>query len=126
MRDLLLVGVGGFVGAIARHAMGSSVLALSGQTRFPVGTLAVNVVGCALIGVFAAFVEAIPALNGPARLLLVTGVLGGFTTFSAFGLETMLMLRRGDTMLAAGYVAASVVLGLLAVWIGMKAITLAR
>ncbi len=64
-----------------------------------------------MIGVFAAFAEHLPALNGPARLLLVTGVLGGFTTFSAFGLETMLMLRRGDTALAGGYVAASLVLG---------------
>ena len=124
MRDLLLVGAGGFVGAIARHAMGGWLMALATQPRFPFGTLAVNVLGCALIGVFAAFAEAIPSLNGPARLLLVTGVLGGFTTFSAFGLETLLMLRRGDTALAAAYVAASLVLGLVAVWIGMKAVAL--
>ena len=126
MRDLLLVGAGGFVGAIARHAMGGWLMALATQPRFPYGTLAVNVLGCALIGVFAAFAEAIPPLNGPARLLLVTGLLGGFTTFSAFGLETLMMLRRGDTALAAGYVAASVVLGLAAVWIGMKAVALPR
>jgi len=124
VRDLLLVGAGGFVGAIARHAMGGWLMALATQPRFPFGTLAVNVLGCALIGVFAAFAEAIPSLNGPARLLLVTGVLGGFTTFSAFGLETLLMLRRGDTALAAAYVAASLVLGLVAVWIGMKAVAL--
>ncbi len=126
MRDLLLVGAGGFVGAIARHAMGGWLMGLATQPRFPFGTLAVNVLGCALIGVFAAFAEAIPSLNGPARLLLVTGLLGGFTTFSAFGLETVLMLRRGDTALAAAYVVASLVLGLIAVWIGMKAIALPR
>ena len=102
------------------------LMGLATQPRFPFGTLAVNVLGCALIGVFAAFAEAIPSLNGPARLLLVTGLLGGFTTFSAFGLETVLMLRRGDTALAAAYVVASLVLGLIAVWIGMKAIALPR
>ena len=126
MRDVLLVGVGGFVGAAARHLLGPWLMLASGQARFPVGTLAINVLGCALIGVFAAFAEHLPALNGPARLLLVTGVLGGFTTFSAFGLETMLMLRRGDMALASVYVAASLVLGLAAVWLGMKAVALGR
>ena len=126
LRDLLLVGTGGAAGAIARHAMAGALMAASGQDRFPVGTLAVNVLGCALIGVFAALAEALPGLNGPARLLLVTGVLGGYTTFSAFGLETMLLLRRGDAMLAAAYVAASVLLGLAAVWLGMKAVAMAR
>ena len=101
-------------------------MAASGQDRFPVGTLAVNVLGCALIGVFAALAEALPGLNGPARLLLVTGVLGGYTTFSAFGLETLLLLRRGDATLAAAYVAASVLLGLAGVWLGMKAVAIAR
>lgn len=126
LRDLALVGLGGGVGAIARHAVGGALFAASAHARFPVGTLVVNVAGCALIGVFAALIEHLPALNAEARLLLVTGVLGGFTTFSAFGLETMLMLRRGDAALAAGYVAASVVLGLAAVWVGMRAVTLAR
>ena len=126
MRDLLLVGLGGAIGAMARHVAGLALLATSNAWRFPVGTLAVNVSGCLLIGLFAAFAEQMPALNGPARLLLVTGVLGGYTTFSAFGLETMLMLRRGDSMLATGYVVASIVLGLAAVWIGMKAVVLVR
>ena len=126
MRDVLIVGLGGFFGAAARHVLGTWLMVASGQDRFPVGTLAVNVLGCALIGVFAALAEHLPALNGPARLLLVTGVLGGFTTFSAFGLETMLMLRRGDAALATGYVAARLVLGLAAVWLGMKAIAIAR
>lgn len=126
LRDVLLVGAGGAVGAMARHAMSGALLAASTQARFPVGTLAVNVLGCALIGVFAAMAEALPGLNGPARLLLVTGVLGGFTTFSAFGLETMLMLRRGDAAFATMYVIASVMLGLAAVWLGMKAVTLVR
>ena len=126
LRDVVLVGAGGAIGAVARYAMAGTILAASGQDRFPLGTLAVNVLGCALIGVFAAVAEALPGLNGAARLLLVTGVLGGYTTFSAFGLETVLLLRRGDAVLAAGYVAASVLLGLAAVWLGMKAVTLVR
>jgi CrcB protein len=126
MRDILLVGAGGFVGAAARHVLGAWLMLASGQDRFPVGTLAINVLGCALIGVFAALAEHLPGLNGPARLLLVTGVLGGFTTFSAFGLESLLMLRRGDAGLALAYVVASVVLGLAAVWLGMKAVAIAR
>lgn len=126
MRELLWVGLGGAIGAMARHAAGAAMLATATAWRFPVGTLAVNVTGCLLIGVFAAFAETLPGLNGAARLFLVTGVLGGYTTFSAFGLETMLMLRRGDAMLATGYVAASIVLGLAAVWLGMKAVVLAR
>ena len=126
LRELLIVGAGGAAGAVARPAMAGALMAASGHPRFPVGTLAVNLLGCALIGVFAAFAEALPGLNGPARLLLVTGVLGGYTTFSAFGLETMLLLRRGDAALAAGYVAASVLLGLAAVWLGMKAVALVR
>lgn len=126
LREALLVGAGGAVGAIARHAMGGALLAASGQDRFPVGTLAVNVLGCALIGAFAAAAEAMPALNGSARLLLVTGVLGGYTTFSAFGLDAVSMLRRGDAALAALYVAASVLLGLVAVWLGMRCVALLR
>lgn len=126
MRDLLLVGLGGAFGAMARHAVGAAFLATSTSWRFPVGTLLVNVSGCLLIGLFAAFAEQMPGLNGPARLLLVTGVLGGYTTFSAFGLETVLMLRRGDAMLATGYVAASIVFGLAAVWLGMKAVVAVR
>ena len=126
MREFLLVGLGGALGAMSRHAVGAALLAPSNAWRFPVGTLLVNVSGCLLIGVFSAIAGQLPVLNGPARLFLVTGVLGGYTTFSAFGLETVLMLRRGDGMLAAGYVAASIVFGLAAVWIGMKAVVLAR
>ncbi|GAB6197604.1 fluoride efflux transporter CrcB [Lysobacter xanthus] len=126
MREVLLVGAGGCLGAIARHLLGGVLAAAPGAHRFPLGTLVVNVLGCALIGVFAALAERMPGLEGPARLFLVTGLLGGFTTFSAFGLETTLLLRRGDAVLAGSYVAASVALGLAAVWLGMRLATVAR
>lgn len=85
-------------------------------TAFPYGTLAVNVVGCFLIGMLAARTN---ALSNDARLLLMTGVLGGFTTFSAFGLETVNLLRKGAWVMASGYVAASVIGGMLAVMLGL-------
>ncbi len=117
--QLLLVGCGGFVGAAARHAVGIWLMAAAPH-RFPWPTFAVNVSGCLLVGVLAALVER-QSLGGEARLLLVVGALGGYTTFSAFGLETLLMVRRGDALLAAAYVIGSVVLGLLAVWLGFRA-----
>lgn len=92
--------------------------------RFPTATFAVNVLGCALIGVIAGLVTrqagSPPWLGPNAKAFLMTGVLGGFTTFSAFGLETFHLLRRGDLLTAGGYVGATVVLGLVAVWLGFR------
>ncbi len=106
---LLLVAAGGAAGSVARYLV--SLLALSQLgAGFPWGTLAVNVAGSALIGLAAG-----AGLQGEARLLLVTGFLGGFTTFSAFSLETAALAERAPP-LAALYVLASVGLGALAFW----------
>ena len=105
--SLLLVAVGGALGSVARHVVSVLGVAWMGA-GFPWGTLAVNVVGSAAIGVFGAL-----GVSGDARLLLVTGVLGGFTTFSAFSLETGLLWERSPA-LAVVYVGASVGLGLAA------------
>lgn len=120
MRALLLVGLGGFLGSIARYRLGGIVTQWTLQHRFPFGTFAVNVLGCLVIGVLAGLAERHHAFNLEARLFLFTGLLGGFTTFSAFGLETVELLRRGDLATAALYVGASVVVGLAAVWIGLR------
>jgi CrcB protein len=112
----LCLFVGGGLGAMARFAVGSWALTRAGE-GFPWGTLAVNWLGCLAIGVAAALFAAWP--HGPAvRLFLVTGVLGGFTTFSAFGLETFELLADGEGGRAFLYVAGSVVGGLLAVALG--------
>ena len=100
MTALLLVGLGGAAGSILRHLVSLSAAAALG-TGFPWGTLAVNAAGSAAIGALAAL-----NLQDPARLLLVTGLLGGFTTFSAFSLETAHLWQRAP-WLAALYVAAS-------------------
>lgn len=123
MRDLLLVGGGGFLGSVARFLIGSAVASRQpqGELRpFPFGTLSVNLIGCFVIGVLAAIATRGDGWNDPARRFLFTGVLGGFTTFSAFGLETFTLLREGRVSLAAANVVLQTGVGLLAVWLGYR------
>ena len=117
---LLYVGLGGALGAMSRHLLGGWVLHHTAQGRFPAGTFVVNVLGCLVIGALAGLAERHAMFSPSMRVFLFTGVLGGFTTFSAFGLETLYLLRRGETGVAAAYVAGSVLLGLAAVWIGFR------
>ncbi len=124
MTNILLVGIGGFIGSVARYKLGGWLLHLTVQEKFPYSTFAVNVVGCLIVGVLAGLAERYELFGPGARLFLFTGLLGGFTTFSAFGLETMFLLRRGEPWVAALYVVASVLLGLVAVWIGIKGVYL--
>ena len=120
MQHILIVGLGGFIGSIARYKLGELIFHMTAQGRFPFGTLAVNVLGCLVVGVLAGFAERHNLFGQELRLFLFTGLLGGFTTFSAFGLETVHLIRRGDLGIAALYVGASVVLGIAAVWLGFK------
>ena len=116
MREILLVGCGGFIGSVVRFLVGLRVTAAAPEARFPWGTFAVNLAGCFLIGLLAG------RLDEHLRPLVITGFLGGFTTFSAFGLETLLLLRSGEWMLALGYALASVVLGVLFAALGMAVV----
>jgi fluoride exporter len=124
MKQLLWVGIGGFLGSIARFKLGGFVLHRSEAWNFPVSTFAVNLLGCFAIGLLAALVEHHDLFSPPARLFLFTGVLGGFTTFSAFAYEGMFLLRRGLPSVAVLYAMLSVLGGLAAVWAGMKLIDL--
>ena len=124
MKGILLVGLGGFLGSIMRYSLGGWMLHMTAQERFPFSTYVVNVLGCLAVGMLAGFAEKHHLLGPEARLLLITGLLGGFTTFSAFGLETVYLLRRGEAWVAAGYVCASVLAGIAAVWLGLKAVSL--
>lgn len=119
MNATLLVGIGGFLGAVARYKLGTAVMHATGIVRFPIGTFIVNVFGCLAIGLLAGVVARHHVLGVEARLFLFTGVLGGFTTFSAFGLETVELLRRGELAIASLYAGGSVVAGLFAVWLGL-------
>mgnify|MGYP006188766007 CR=1 FL=1 len=120
MNHLLLVGLGGALGAVARWKLGGWLLHLTAQQKFPWSTFAVNAAGCLAIGVLAGMAARHDMFGPGARLFLFTGLLGGFTTFSAFGLETLFLLRRGEPWTAAAYVLASIAVGLLAVWLGMR------
>ena len=118
MRGLLLVAAGGAVGAVARYKLSGFILHHSTDWRFPAGTFAVNVLGCLVAGVLAGLVERHDMFSQETRLLLFTGVLGGFTTFSAFGIETMFLLRRDETLVACANIVLSVLAGLGALWLG--------
>lgn len=114
MKSLLLVAGGGAVGSVLRYLASIWVSQLAQGSRFPWGTLCVNLIGCVLAGVIAIWTEKAQWFTPDHRLLLMTGVLGGFTTFSAFGLETMNLLKQGDVWLALAYVLISVVAGVAA------------
>src|SRR5687767_13197062 len=100
MKPILLVALGGALGSVARYKLGGWVLHHTVDWKFPAGTFAVNLLGCAVAGVLAGLVERHNLFSPQTRLFLFTGLLGGFTTFSAFGLETMLLLRRGHLLVA--------------------------
>ena len=119
MMNVLLVALGGSIGAVARYKMSGWILHHTIDWRFPAGTFAVNVLGCLVAGILAGLVEKHDLFTADTRLFFFTGILGGFTTFSAFGLETMFLVQRGQFLIAASNVAASVVAGLLALWVGL-------
>jgi fluoride exporter len=118
MREILLVGLGGFVGSVGRYLMGGWVQRLMPPVLFPWGTLAVNVVGCLGIGLASGILGGRPWSSAEVRLAVTVGLLGGFTTFSAFGAETLGLARAGEAGRAAANVVAQLVLGLAAVWLG--------
>lgn len=115
---LLSVGIGGFLGSTLRYLVGGWVQAVSHRLGFPTGTLAVNLIGCLVIGLLAELSESRGPLSNPTRALVLVGILGGFTTFSAFGNETMNLWREERGLLAFFNVALHVVGGLAAVWLG--------
>jgi CrcB protein len=114
MRLLLLACVGGALGSGLRHLVNVGALRLFGP-EFPVGTLTVNAVGSLLMGVLVELVALRFDASPELRVLVTTGVLGGFTTFSAFSLDFVLMMERGAYFMAAVYLVASVTVSILAV-----------
>ena len=120
MKPILLVASGGAVGCLCRYLAGSIAMHRFGGALFPIGTFCINLLGCLLIGIVAGVTERLPAWNTELRLVLITGFLGGFTTFSAFGLETFRLVRDGELMMAMAYSAGSVVLGVLLVGLGLR------
>jgi CrcB protein len=117
---LLAVAVGSAIGGVARYTM--TLLVQPKDLAFPLGTLAVNVVGCLLIGVFAALALTPGRVSPEVRVLLISGFCGGFTTFSSFSYENIELIQNGAWSRAILYTAASVAAGLGAVWLGTAAV----
>jgi CrcB protein len=118
MNEFLLVAAGGALGASARHLVGVVSLRAFGSS-FPAGTFIVNVVGSLAMGIFIGLLAIKLQGSEALRFFVATGFLGGFTTFSTFSLDFNALWERGDTLLAIGYVLASVVLALGALMFGM-------
>ena len=126
MTTILLVGAGGFIGSALRYLINREIqqlLILPGG--FPYGVLLVNVVGCFIIGVLngVATTHGLFNISSASRAFLFLGLLGGFTTFSAFGYDTVALAKDGDFTRAIANVGLQIVLGLGAVWIGYKLAT---
>ena len=117
MSKLLLIGLAGFIGTLSRYWMSDVIAKRYGET-FPIGTLVVNLVGCFLVGLLFYLLEERLLVHPTARAAILIGFLGGFTTFSSFGLHTFSLLQDGEFGLAVLNVTASNLVGLLLVWAG--------
>ena len=114
----LIVFLGAGIGGALRHGVNVAAVRVLGY-QFPFGTLIVNVLGSFVIGLFAGYFAFRPGISQHMRLFLTTGLLGGFTTFSAFSLDTALLIERHDYGAAAGYIVGSVALSLVAIFVGI-------
>jgi fluoride exporter len=118
MTNILLIGIGGFIGSILRYLTSGYAQQISKTIDFPYGTLAVNLIGCFIIGFLSQLAEDRGVFTNQSRLFVFTGFLGGFTTFSSFGNETLNLMRDSQVVNAFANVGANVILGLFAVWLG--------
>lgn len=121
LNQLFLVGAGGFVGAIGRYSAGQFIYFWFTRPWIPYATMFVNIAGCLLIGILAGWAEARPQASVAWRLFLMVGLLGGFTTFSSFGLEAFELLRLNQAGAALAYAGIQLGLGLAMVAAGFYA-----
>jgi CrcB protein len=117
LKNILIIGSGGFIGSVARYFIFHLNLSKS-FFSIPVGTLLVNVSGSLLIGLLMGLAERTTILSTEARLFLMVGLCGGFTTFSSFTMENLTLLHNGQILQILIYTSLSVILGFFAVWIG--------
>lgn len=120
MNAYLAVAAGGAIGSVARYGLSGAVAQLVGAA-FPWGTLLINVLGSVVIGAVAAVPDGRLGLSPDLRLFLMTGICGGFTTFSAFSLQALELLKLGQSGAALGYVLASVAMCIVGCWLGFLA-----
>jgi fluoride exporter len=118
MHNILIVGIGGFIGSILRYLISGYVQYISQSISFPYGTLSVNIIGCLFIGIISQLIELQIGISAETRLFLMVGVLGGFTTFSAFGNEALNLLQDQRVFLSLMYIGSHLLIGLSAVYLG--------
>ena len=119
-KEILIVGVGSFAGGALRYILSVGLIKLGRLWAFPIGIMLVNVLGCFLIGVLYGYFKSKATTDPLLPLLLMTGVLGGFTTFSTFSFETVQLFQQNEWLKAALYVVGSVGVGVAACYLGMR------
>lgn len=117
-KSILLVGLGGAVGSILRY-LSSLFITRYFNSVFPLATFAVNIIGCFLIGLIFGYMEKEQITNDTIKYLFITGFCGGYTTFSTFAIENVGLIQSEHTLSAFAYIAASIITGLFAVWLGL-------
>ena len=116
--SIIYVALGGALGSASRYLLGIWTQSISKSIDFPYGTLTVNLIGCFVIGFLSQLAESRGAFTSESRAFVFIGILGGFTTFSSFGNDTINLLRDGETFNALANIGANVIVGLLLVWLG--------
>ena len=116
--SIIYVALGGALGSVSRYLLGTWTQSISKSIDFPYGTLAVNLIGCFVIGFLSQLAEARGAFTSESRSFVFIGILGGFTTFSSFGNDTINLFRDGETFNALANIGANVIVGLSLVWLG--------
>jgi len=117
MNNILLIAIGGAIGSVGRYGCQKWIYQLFPHP-FPLGTFVVNILGSLLIGLFFGLSEKGNIMSPEWRIFLTTGLCGGYTTFSTFSFESLVLLKEGNYGYALLYIVLSVVLGLMAVWFG--------
>ncbi|MFP8487557.1 fluoride efflux transporter CrcB [Gracilimonas sp. Q87] len=121
---ILVVGSGGFIGAVSRYLISVFAISQVPHSKLPYGTVAVNLIGCLLIGFLAGLFEIKSWANPEFRLFIFVGILGGFTTFSTFSHETFLLFENGKLLMSIANLSFQVIFGLVFVWLGYQLVRL--
>mgnify|MGYP000896182615 CR=1 FL=1 len=124
MQKILIIGLGGFAGAVLRYSLNGLIQNATNNFSFPYGTLVINLVGCILMGAFSELVESFGFFSAETRSFLFIGLLGAFTTFSTFGNESVNLLREGNHWLSFINIGLHILLGLGAIGLGRLIVTI--